>query len=306
MGVINVALKKTRRNFNWEKEMNRKNVLAAGSVILIIVIIFLFEIWISNNYLVVKDYKINVKNENPFFTAVVISDLHDHQFKDNNEQLVRKIEQTQPDIVLMVGDMLNAGSEDSSVPCSLIEQVSESAPVYYALGNHEKDYMENNHSPLIKELERAGAVVLEKSYVDIEINGSLVRLGGMYDYAFGLDGDNTAMSAPEDILAFLEDFQNTDRVKIMLSHRPDSFIFGDASEVWDIDLVISGHNHGGQVVLPFLGGLYGGDQGWFPTYVHGLYEKGNLQLFITSGLGSDRQKLPRFNNPPEVAVLVIE
>ena len=143
-------------------------------------------------------------------------------------------------------------------------------------------------------------------YVDIEINGILVRLGGMYDYAFGLDGNNTALSAPEDVLAFLEDFQNTDRVKIMLSHRPDSFIFGDASEVWDIDLVISGHNHGGQVVLPFLGGLYGGDQGWFPTYVHGLYEKGNLQLFITSGLGSDRQKLPRFNNPPEVAVLVIE
>ena len=168
------------------------------------------------------------------------------------------------------------------------------------------DYMGNGHPDLIEELESAGAIVLEKKYVDIEINGALVRLGGMYDYAFGLDGDNTALSAPEDVLVFLEDFQDTDRIKIMLSHRPDSFIFGDASEVWDIDLVISGHNHGGQVVLPFFGGLYGGDQGWFPTYVHGLYEKGNLQMFITSGLGSDRQKLPRFNNPPEVAVLVIE
>lgn len=286
--------------------MNRKKVLAAGIVMLIMVIIFWLEIWISYNYLVVKDYLINIKSENQPFTAIVISDLHDHQFKDNNEQLVRKIEQTQPDIILMVGDMLNSGSEDSSVPCSLIDQAKKIAPVYYALGNHEKDYMGNGHPDLIEELESAGAIVLEKKYVDIEINGALVRLGGMYDYAFGLDGDNTALSAPEDVLVFLEDFQDTDRIKIMLSHRPDSFIFGDASEVWDIDLVISGHNHGGQVVLPFFGGLYGGDQGWFPTYVHGLYEKGNLQMFITSGLGSDRQKLPRFNNPPEVAVLVIE
>lgn len=272
----------------------------------VIVLLLMLDLRISTNYIVIKDYKVDFDNIETAFTAVVISDLHDHQFKEENRQLAEKIAQLQPDIVLMVGDMLSAGSEDSSVACSLIDQIKEIAPVYYALGNHEKDYMENGHPDLIEELESAGAVVLEKKYVDLEINGTLVRLGGMYDYAFGLDGNDTAMSAPEDVLAFLEDFQNTDRVKIMLSHRPDSFIFGDASEVWDIDLVISGHNHGGQVVLPFLGGLYGGDQGWFPTYVHGLYEKGNLQLFITSGLGSDRQKLPRFNNPPEVAVLVIE
>ena len=283
--------------------MKKKKMFRVAGICILLVTL---DLWISANYIVTKDYKVDLENIGNIFTAVVISDLHDCQFEEENRQLAEKITQLQPDIILMVGDMLNAGSEDSSVPCSLIEQVSESAPVYYALGNHEKDYMENGHPDLIEELESAGVVVLEKKYVDIEINGILVRLGGMYDYAFGLDGNNTALSAPEDVLAFLEDFQNTDRVKIMLSHRPDSFIFGDASEVWDIDLVISGHNHGGQVVLPFLGGLYGGDQGWFPTYVHGLYEKGNLQLFITSGLGSDRQKLPRFNNPPEVAVLVIE
>ena len=92
----------------------------------------------------------------------------------------------------------------------------------------------------------------------------------------------------------------------MLSHRPDSFIFGDASVVWDVDLVISGHNHGGQVIIPFKGGLFGGDQGWFPEYVHGIYKVGNMQMFITSGLGSDRQKLPRFNNPPEIAVVTVK
>ena len=128
----------------------------------------------------------------------------------------------------------------------------------------------------------------------------------MYDYAFGLDGNNTALAAPEDVLTFLMDYQNTDRVKIMLSHRPESYVFGDASKTWDIDLIICGHVHGGQVVFPFIGGLYGGDQEWFPKYVHGLYKKDNFQMFITSGLGSNKQKLPRFNNPSEIAVLDIK
>lgn len=219
--------------------------------------------------------------------------------------MAEKIREIDPDLIFIDGDMLNGESENAEVPVTLIRELKDTAPIYYALGNHEIDYMENGHPELTEELEAAGAVVLDKEYVDVEVDGIQIRLGGMYDYAFGLNGNNDASSAPDDTRSFLEDFQNTDRLKIMLAHRPDSFIFGDASKVWDVDLVISGHNHGGQVVLPFLGGLYGGDQGFFPEYVHGMYEKDNFQMLVTSGLGSDRQKLPRFNNPPEIAVLEI-
>lgn len=137
----------------------------------------------------------------------------------------------------------------------------------------------------------------------VEIGGCKVRIGGMYEYAFALDGDNSAENLTGNVRDFLEEFQNTDRYKIMLCHRPDSFVFGDASDYWKIDLVISGHDHGGQVVIPFKGGLYGGDQGWFPPYVHGLYRTGRIRLFVTSGLSSEKQKLPRWNNRPEIAVL---
>lgn len=140
-------------------------------------------------------------------------------------------------------------------------------------------------------------------YRDVEIGGCKVRIGGMYEYAFALDGDNSAENLTGNVRDFLEEFQNTDRYKIMLCHRPDSFVFGDASDYWKIDLVISGHDHGGQVVIPFKGGLYGGDQGWFPPYVHGLYRTGRIRLFVTSGLSSEKQKLPRWNNRPEIAVL---
>ena len=146
-------------------------------------------------------------------------------------------------------------------------------------------------------------VRLVEGYRDVEIGGCKVRIGGMYEYAFALDGDNSAENLTGDVRDFLEEFQNTDRYKIMLCHRPDSFVFGDASDYWKINLVISGHDHGGQVVIPFKGGLYGGDQGWFPPYVHGLYRTGRIRLFVTSGLSSEKQKLPRWNNRPEIAVL---
>lgn len=199
------------------------------------------------------------------------------------------------------------------MPVRLVKGLAEIAPVYYALGNHELDYIgaaegkkmqkHPEDSGLVKDLTDAGACVLEEGYRDVEIGGCKVRIGGMYEYAFALDGDNSAENLTGDVRDFLEEFQNTDRYKIMLCHRPDSFVFGDASDYWKIDLVISGHDHGGQVVIPFKGGLYGGDQGWFPPYVHGLYRTGRIRLFVTSGLSSEKQKLPRWNNRPEIAVL---
>lgn len=287
-----------------EKKRARRVVVI--SVCVVFAVYVLVSLWVSTNAIVVREYTADTGKSDTGFRAVVISDLHDHRFGGDNEELAEKVREADPDIIIMDGDMLNAESENASVPLELIGLLKDTAPIYYALGNHEFSNMANRHSDLTEELENAGAVVLDKNYVDIEINGTQVRLGGLYDYAFGLNGNNDALAAPNDTLSFLKDFQNTDRMKIMLSHRPDSFIFGDASKVWDVDLVISGHNHGGQVVIPFLGGLYGGDQGWFPEYIHGMYQKDNILLFETSGLGSDKQKLPRFNNPPEIAVLTIK
>lgn len=274
-------------------------VLAAAALGIYLAVSF----WVSSNWLVVRKFQTGFGQSGGTVRLAVLGDLHDHEFGEHNRELAEKVKEQEPDLILLLGDMLNGSSSSASVPLELIELLKETAPVYYALGNHELEYEEKGHPELIRELEEAGAEVLEKEYVDLTVGGVKLRLGGMYEYAFGLNGNNDALAAPEDVLDFLLEFQDTDRLKIMMSHRPDSFIFGDASQVWDIDLVISAHNHGGQVVLPFAGGLYGGDQGWFPQYVHGLYDKDNLRLFITSGLGTDREKFPRFNNPPEIAVL---
>lgn len=286
--------------------MDKNSRTSLKKIMIVIMILFglfiVFEVWRSYNCLVVNTYNVQDESIETPVKLVVLGDLHDCTLGEKNEDLIMHVEEQKPDLILMAGDMLNEDSENAGRVLYLIEELSQTAPVYYALGNHELAYIEG-HPGFYEEIESAGVVMLEKSYQDITIGGSSLRIGGMYEYAFGLDWENTAQKASRDVQTFLEEFGNTSAYKILISHRPDSFVFGNASEYWDVDLVVSAHNHGGQVVLPFVGGLYGGDQGWFPKYIHGLYELGEMQLFVTSGLGSERQLLPRWNNPPEVAVI---
>lgn len=272
-------------------------------LLLIVIGILVVETVISYHGIKVNEYSVSEKEIQSPVRLVVISDLHAHKFGSDNWKLVDKVKDQDPDIILMCGDFLNEDSKDHMEVVKLIEKFKKIAPVYFALGNHELGYIENGHEGFIADIEAAGAVVLDKEYEDITVNSTQLRFGGLYDYAFALDGNDSAENTPEPVKSFLEEFQETEDYKIMMSHRPDSFIFGDASEYWNVDLVISGHNHGGQVVVPFLGGFFGGDQGWFPKYIHGMYDVGNMKLFATSGLGSEWQVLPRWNNRPEVALI---
>ena len=291
----------------------RKRIfMAAGIVLAAVIAIAVFikvEIYISYNSLETEEYTISSDRINSEVKLALISDLHDHTFGEKNEELVQMLKEQEPDLILMAGDMINDISKDSHVAVELIEQVKDIAPVYYSLGNQEEDYIGRGTSDLLNELKDAGAIVLDESYQDIQVNGNAIRLGGMYDYAFALDGNNTTKkkNMRPSLYQFLTDFQDTDSYRLMMAHRPDSFIFGDAAKTWEIDLVVSGHNHGGQVILPFLGGIYGGDQGWFPKYVDGVHHfKKVKNMVITRGLGSGEEKLPRFNNKPEVVIIHLE
>lgn len=244
------------------------------------------------------------KEKSPSLKFVVIGDLHDNTFGDNDDKLVQTIKSQNPDFIIADGDILNDDSKNSDIAMNFIKRLVKIAPVYYALGNHELEYMQNQKSEkLLDEIKATGAILLEQQYKDIKVKGVPIRIGGMYGYAFDPNGTTKKKDMGDGIYDFLKDFEDTSSYKIMMSHRPDSFVFGEASKAWDIDLVVSSHDHGGQVVLPFLGGFYGGDQGYFPEYIHGLYNKDNIKILITSGLGSNKQKLPRFNNVPEVMVV---
>lgn len=208
------------------------------------------------------------------------------------------IAEQMPDLILFTGDLVNQDEEDISVPIRLLEQLCQIAPVYVSMGNHEAEYEQAFQVDLTAAFEETGAHVLDFSYEDIEINGQQLRIGGIYGYCLP---DIYTETRPNES-SFLYDFQDTDRYTLLLCHMPVCWLINSSLDFWDVDCVFSGHAHGGQVVLPFIGGLYAPDQGWFPGDVQGLFRSDNKHLVVTAGLGGTTP-VPRFYNRPEVVVL---
>ncbi len=275
------------------------------AIILIILIVICLgsaiSLLLSWKALSVRYYEYhNEKIENAF-KIVQLSDLHNSCFGEENSRLIKRIEEEKPDLILMTGDMLNGYEDRTDIVTDLIKQASQIAPVYYSLGNHELDYMENqeNGGMLEKKLEDAGAVVLEKECIDTVIAGQQVRIGGVYGYVLARDWEDGSEQR------FMEDFQDTDRMKILMSHIPEGLLLWKSMEHWDVDLVFSGHAHGGQMRLPFIGGLYDPEEGFFPTYTKGMYECGKGTMVLSAGLGSSNG-VPRINNLPDLVVCTVE
>lgn len=239
----------------------------------------------------------NEKIENGF-KIVQLSDLHNSRFGKENSRLIKTIEKEEPDLILMTGDMLNGYEDKTDIVTDLIKQAAQIAPVYYSLGNNELECMENG-GMLEQKLEDAGAVVLEKEYIDTVIAGQQVRIGGVYGYVLARDWVGGSEQR------FMEDFQDTDRLKILMSHIPEGLLLWKSMEHWEVDLVFSGHVHGGQMRLPFIGGLFDPEEGFFPTYTKGMYECGHGTMILSAGLGSSNG-VPRINNLPDVVVCTVE
>lgn len=249
---------------------------------------------------------------------VMISDLYDYVFEGGNGVVSELAGDTSPDAILIGGNMITSDTKDLTPVTDLIKSLVLTAPVYYAYGEQEVSYVSKHLNaasdstgdaadPLREELEKAGAVVLNDEYTDVVLYGINARIGNINEKAYELtNADGRVKRKYEEAYKLLSDFQNTDSFKVMISSKPENFIYADACSAWDIDLVACAGGLGGLAVLPHYGGVFGGSNNYFPEYVHGMYEKDGVDLFITSGLSAPEGKIPRFNNPPEIAVLDIK
>lgn len=277
-----------------------KNVIVLFLLLLLALAlaVVLSRVWIS-----VEEYAISATGKAEGVQIALISDLHGQEFGEGNERLVRKLAQQEPDLICVVGDMFEANASEDEIAAfaALLRELVEIAPVFVSYGNTEIAYEAANGPRWRQIAENAGTTVLEEDYVDLEINGKALRIGGIFGYAFRNAQSEDAWKASE-TCRFLSGFTQTDAYKILLCHRPDSFIFGEAYNDWAIDLVLCGHTHGGLCRLPFVGGLYAPEQGWLPKYDKGLFTLGEIKMVITSGL-SGYGWIPRVLNLPEITMI---
>lgn len=259
----------------------------------------------SKYALEVSSYAITSPKISEPIRIVQLTDLHNSEFGKENSRLIELIRKQKPDLVLLTGDMINGDEHDTRIAVNLMKQLSEIAPVYASWGNHEQENSILFGTDVTDLYAHAGATVLEKTYEDVEINGQAIRIGGILGYCLAEPYLRTG-EAKEDEIAYLRRFENTELLTILMCHDPLCWIVNDNLEQWNIDVVFSGHDHGGQIRLPWLGGVYAPDLGYFPGRVHGLYpsEDEKRVMVLSRGLGS-RGSIPRLNNVPELVVVDI-
>lgn len=234
------------------------------------------------------------------FRIAHISDLHNTEFGTDNKHLLRKIKKAHPDMIVITGDLIDSRRTNPAIALALTTKLCEIAPTYYVTGNHEIRIY-NTFQQMETKMQDTGVHILHREAVWIERNGQSIQLIGMDDPTYYADETfyehNKLMFARD-----LHALKTEDVYTILLSHRPELFRIYETS---DIDLICSGHAHGGQFRLPFLGGLYMPGQGVFPKYDAGLFTKNHTTMVVSRGIGNSSFPF-RLNNRPELIVIELQ
>ena len=273
-------------------------------IFIVAICLILITIWIvrDNNQIKLTEYIITSPKVPESFTCfeiAQISDLHNAAFGEENSKLFELLFEVEPHIIVLTGDLIDSRQTDIEIALDFAGKATQIAPVYYVAGNHEA------RVPVYEELKMglkdAGVTVLENQKVQITRDGESITLMGIQDPSFRtnyLFGDAESVSRQA-----LSELQNeSDGFTVLLSHRPELFdVYVDAG----VDLVFSGHAHGGQFRLPFVGGLVAPNQGFFPKYDAGRFDEDNTTMIVSRGVGNSIIPF-RINNPPELVVVELK
>lgn len=227
-----------------------------------------------------------------------VSDLHNAEFGDGNQRLLDMLREAEPDMIAITGDLIDSRKTNIAVALAFAEEAVRIAPCYYVSGNHEARVLE--YRELKAGLEAAGVTVLDDARVEIEISGKSITIIGVNDPSFLADYLTSDAAVMDRKLSELS--SEGASFTILLSHRPELF---DTYAAHEMDLVLTGHAHGGQFRLPLIGGLIAPNQGLFPKYDDGLYSEENTNMIVSRGLGNSIIPF-RFNNRPEVVLIELK
>lgn len=272
---------------------------AIGALLLIAVISWI--VWGNtalqlNTYTILSDRLPKAFNG---YRIAHISDLHNAEMGKDNGNLLAMLKEAEPDIIAITGDFIDSRNTDIEIALQFAEKAAHIAPCYYVTGNHEAIVPE--YDEFRSGLTKLGIVVLEDERIDLEMNDETITLIGVNDPSFKFDDffDDAELVMKNQLRELVK---KDDGFTLLLSHRPELFdLYVDSG----IDLVLSGHTHGGQFRLPFVGALVAPNQGLFPKYDAGLYSAESTNMIVSRGIGNSIIPF-RINNRPEVILIELK
>lgn len=266
-------------------------------LIIFIIVIILF-CYYENNIIKVTKIKLK-KNIKGKVKIVHISDLHSKIFGNDNDILLKKVLSLKPDLILVTGDIIDTSGENTDSMVELLKTLTSNVSTYYILGNHENRL--KNENEFIRKIKNSKIRLLVNEIEVENIKGNDFNILGLNENQGSYQNyieRKLGKYSYKDYSILFNELEKKKGVKLVLSHYPENFsLIGKYSyNKYDFDIMFSGHAHGGQFILPLLGGLYAPSQGIFPKYYSGLYEEKN-SLIVSRGLGPSRFPLRLFNRP---------
>lgn len=260
-------------------------------LLLVIALIIIYARYIGTSGLVTKEYKIETSDIDDSFDGLKIVHFSDlHYLRVNNSALKKVIDEINlinPDIVFFTGDLIDKDFElnkkDEENLISLLSDINSKYGKYAVLGNH--DYVKNEE--MLKHIFDSSDFYLMQNSYDIIYGDDDDKLfiGGVDNYSY-----DTA-----DIDKAMEYFNDNDDInyKIILVHEPD---YTDTIlSKYDINLILSGHSHNGQINIPYLKNFFlpYGSRKYYKNY----YRINNTDLYVSSGIGETTINFRLFNRP---------
>ena len=233
------------------------------------------------------------------FKIAQVSDIHCDKVGHSDLSFINKIKNFNPDMIVITGDILDSYNNNMDIAYNILSQLAIVAPCYFVSGNHELRLPEE-YEQLINRMKKLNITHLHNSKLFITKNNESINLVGVEDYNFFKNEDNLNHRA--NFIKTLKELYSSNHFNILLSHRPEKFpIYADIK----YELIFSGHAHGGQWRIPFVGGIFSPSQGFFPKYTNGNYVLEDSTMIVSQGLGNSSFPI-RINNRIELILATLK
>lgn len=239
------------------------------------------------------------------YKIIHLSDIHNDYYGGNESKIINKVEQENPDIIVITGDIVDSNRYELNKIIPLLTNLQEIAPIYYVYGNHDGILDLEENQECVEAMNSIGAICMNLKNTKIFKGNDYINLLGIPDLTTTDKYDSIRNIAyQEDKMRYMieEVSSNVDsknNFTILLSHRPE---YTPLYQSYDLDLVLTGHAHGGQVRIPFVGGLYAPHQGFLPKYTSGVHTNNNTSVVVSRGLGNSTMPIRVFNTPEIISI----